>query len=499
MRYQGWGWTHWEWMIAVSCLLCSPAGAEEQLDTMLNDIGEYWTAEAENAVRPDASLELSIAPAWNEVVTDTGDIVPVQMLAPTRPTGPRVAQRSNRSSARTGRDSRLASVPLMIGDTGAGTCLSFGGLLDVDLAHPTLLCSRLNIAENNSPLPTDRLYYSYRHFENVTPWRFYQFSTDYSVDRHTIAGEKTFFDGMMSLEMRLPLESRLSSQLESYVVDDPGPLGSGFAPGFEPFLGDTRVEVGNISMTFKALIAEKEDFAVSCGVGFTLPTAQDVTYLITTDTTLVFPDSPDVTANSSYILDVFASNETFFIAPFAAWLYQPASRFFHQGFLQFEVAANPSAITIAGDGINEFFVGGAPAGTLNYATLFPSERSELLAQTLMRLNLGFGYYLKNDPCANFFQQLTAMFEVHYTTTLNDAPIRQVPLDVTGSLAGIGAEASTIFFGNLDNRVDIVNLVFGLSARQGSWLFTNGVTAPIGEEADDRAFDFEYNFQAQRLF
>ena len=71
------------------------------------------------------------------------------------------------------------------------------------------------MSEANSPLPTDRVYYSYRHFENATPVSVYQIEEDLNVDRHTLAFEKTYWDGMCSIEVRTPIEERLTSSFIS--------------------------------------------------------------------------------------------------------------------------------------------------------------------------------------------------------------------------------------------------------------------------------------------
>jgi hypothetical protein len=222
-----------------------------------------------------------------------------------------------------------------------------------------------------------------------------------------------------------------------------------------------------------------------------------VEYLITTDDTLVFPSIPGLEADSSVLLDVFASNETVYISPFLAWLCQPNPRFFHQGFLQVEVAANPSSIVVAGDGLNDFFFNNIFLGTLDWRTPFPTGRTNLFAQTLMRLNLGCGYNLIEYRPADLVQQLTAMFEVHYTTTLQDANVSSIPVFVEGSLGTIPVQS--IEFGNPLNRVDIVNVVAGLSARMGNWVVTNGFVAPVSSDEEKRGFDFEYNLQIQRPF
>ncbi len=470
------------------CASACTSLAEEPLEELIGDVAEYWSP-SEDGQSADQPIDIS--------TSVLGEVTPAQMLAPQRQLSTRVAQRQRRTSA-TAASSGMASVPFMIGDTGAGTCMSFSGLLDVELSHPTLACSRLNISENNSPLPTDRLFFSYRHFHNATSTRFFQFEQDFDVDRYTLGGEKTFWDGMMSFEIRLPLENRLTSQPFTYdVLDPPFFLNPAqFPPGFAPIGGGTRGELGNVSLVLKALLYERCNTAISAGLGVTLPTAQDVDYLITTDDTLIFPSLPGVSANSSVLLDVFASNETVYLAPFLAWLNRPNSRFFHQGFLQVEVAANPSSMVVAGDGLNDFFFNNVFVGTLDWITPFPTGRTNLFAQTLMRLNLGWGYTVLDNPRADFLQQLTAMFEVHYTTTLQDAKISSIPVTVQGSLGSIPVQS--IDFGNRLNRVDIVNMVLGLSAKTGNWIFTNGVTVPLSS-SEERPFDFEYNLQVQRPF
>ena len=40
-------------------------------------------------------------------------------------------------------------------------------------------------------------------------------------------------------------------------------------------------------------------------------------------------------------------NETVYLSPYLSWIVKPTSRFFHQGFLQIEVAANPRRSVLA--------------------------------------------------------------------------------------------------------------------------------------------------------
>ena len=64
------------------------------------------------------------------------------------------------------------------------------------------------LAENNSPFPTDRVYFNYNHFANPlidTSGR----SQD--LDRYTFGLEKTFWNENASLELRMPLVGGLDS------------------------------------------------------------------------------------------------------------------------------------------------------------------------------------------------------------------------------------------------------------------------------------------------
>jgi len=55
----------------------------------------------------------------------------------------------------------------------------------------------------------------------------------------------------------------------------------------------------------------------------------------------------------------------------------------------------------------------------------PISVTKLQPQTLMRLNLGWGYILSENAQADWIQRLTGLFEVHWTSTLNDATINAI--------------------------------------------------------------------------
>jgi hypothetical protein len=383
----------------------------------------------------------------------------------------------------------LASIPYMIGDTGSGTCIGFSGLVEADLAHPALACNRLNISEANSPLPADRLYYSYRHFHNASMVSAYTISEVLDFDQHLVAWENTFWDRTGSLELRIPIEDRLQSDVFSIVAPNFGVVDALVAPD------DGRcVCLGNISLVLKMLLWERPNFAMSGGLGMTLPTSKDVNYQLAVDGEIVFADIPGLTADEAAAFQAVFASETVYLSPFLAWVAAPG-RFFHQGFLQVETAANPSRVTVVGDGATLFLQNGVPIGFYDYFTPVPV-RADLFSQTLMRLNLGWGYILAERQRESWSSQLAGIIELHYTTTLQDANLTDVPLTTQSSVGTVPLQ--TITLGNRLNRVDLLNAAAGVSGRLGPWIVTNGIIAPI-RPMPERGFDCEYNLQVQRLF
>jgi hypothetical protein len=402
----------------------------------------------------------------------------------------RIDQTTLRPAARGAVVAGLASIPYMIGDTGAGTCLGFSGLLQAELSHPTLACGRLNVSEANSPIPTDRFYYSYRHFHNATKLSAYSLSETLDLEQHTLAWENAFWGRTGSLEVRVPIEQRLRSDIFSIIAPNFGVVDPLVAPG-----DGRQAELGNIALVFKMLLWERPTYAVTGGVGVTLPTARDVNYQLAVDGEIVFPDIPGLTADEAAAFQAVFANETVYVAPYLAWVVAPPARWFHQGFLQVEVAANPSRVTVTGDGATLFLDNGAPIGFYDFFTPVPV-RADLFAQTLMRLNLGWGYILAERHTAARSSTLAALLELHYTTTLNDANLSDVPLTTQSSVGTVPLQ--TIAVGNADNRVDILNAAAGVSGQWGPWVVTNGFIMPL-REMPDRGFDFEYNLQVQRVF
>lgn len=385
------------------------------------------------------------------------------------------------------RNFSLARVPNMIGDLtgGGGAQIQTTGLFSQTLSHPNLTNGRLNIAENNSPVVGDRCYFTYRHFQAASSLDYNAgvpggISGGQNIDRMMFGIERQLTD-TNSLELRLPFNSQLDSNL----------LATQFAgPTTNIPTGATNFELGNINLIFKQALIDADDFYLSGGLGLNVPTAPDVKVRtrIVDPAYLVydFTKAPPVVLGTTPLnldLQTAVRNQTVNLSPYLSAAYRPTDRTFVQGFLQWDVPLNRSSVSV-----DEFFT----VGTI--PTARGSFRGELEQQVLMRANVGFGRWWRYRDGNRYFHSLATMFEVHYTTALDDAQLVG-PFRVASNVP-TGFTQTTV--GNLANRFDVVNLTAGVPMIVGRTTFTNAFTLPIRGELN-RAFDFEYSLLIDRRF
>jgi hypothetical protein len=187
-------------------------------------------------------------------------------------------------------------------------------------------------------------------------------------------------------------------------------------------------------------------------------------------------------------------NETVYLSPFLAWVATPHPRWFHQGFLQVETAANPSRVALDVLSTGVFEQNGAPIGALDYQTLIGTV-GEIHSETLLRLNLGGGYMMTEGPVGAGIMQVAALLELHYTAVLSDVRMQELPIDPTFAAGTIPRDS--ILVGNAGTG-DMLNIATGVSVRWGEWLMTNGVILPL-RESPGRGYDASYNLQLQKMF
>ena len=284
----------------------------------------------------------------------------VPSLATNQPTVRRAATASRLAST------SLASVPNMFGDLpmstafieGISTAGSIKGFRS-NFTLPLAGASRIGkISENDSPIPRDRVFFSYNHFQNV-----FQLSEtpifppgptlirQQPIDRYTIGAEKTFYDGWTSVEVRMPMLGTFDTQLQS--------------------VGMTGGNWGNLTFVLKSLLYMDNATAIGAGMSIETPTGSSTTTRIAT-TQLQFLNQS--THLSPYIGFVWSPGD-----PRWGW----GNGLFLTGFAQIDIATVGNTVNVLG-----------PTGSPSGAPL-----GKLTDQNLGFLDLGGGYWLFRDSYA----------------------------------------------------------------------------------------------------
>lgn len=243
--------------------------------------------------------------------------------------------------------------------------------------------------------------------------------------------EKTFLDERWSVELRMPFfgKTEFDSQLLNFHDD----------------------HVGNLAIILKRLVYRSDDLAACIGLGIDTPTGSNVYgRAIGTDFTI--------------------HNDAVHLMPYTGFLYTP-NRFFCQGFLQLDVAAN-------GDRID------------SHDPIFSLTGSDVYnEQTLLYSDIQVGYWLYRNRCARLLTGLAPLVEFHYTSTLQNT-------DVTPLVAPV---PFTIQVTNPANRVDMVNMTTGVHAEFARHTFCRVAGVFPLSQQDNRAFDGELQIQLERRF
>lgn len=303
---------------------------------------------------------------------------------------------------------------------------------------------RMKLAENVSPIPRDRFFVNYSFFDNVP------FFDGVSVHRFTPGFEKTFGDDLFSFEFRTPMAVTVNSDL------------------FEDNLDLNNVEFGDIFMTFKALLYQTDNFALSAGLSWTAPTADDLTI-----STGRGPTDP----NGDLLIRV--ENGSVHLLPFVGALYVSDKNFF-QGFLQLDVDAGESAVSFNLDTL-------ADETELTFA-------DNLSETSLMYIDIQAGRWLYRDlsPNPGNVTGLAVISELHINQSLEASrAIRSASIIP-------GGDARYQVGQDLDN-VSVINALVGATLqykRHTNWTLAYGT--PIGNSADQQ-FDGEVRVLMNRFF
>lgn len=291
-------------------------------------------------------------------------------------------------------------------------------------------------AENDNPIPRDRVFFDYNHYVNaITDAR----SNSGNLDRFTLGVEKTFFDELCSIELRLPMVGGLAA-----------------TQSLEAGAGLMGTDLGNVPLVFKTTLRKWDRAVLAAGVAVTLPTAQDARLV-----------------DASGLEQVRLQNDAVHIGPMLGFFWAPDDRWFVQGIAQADFDTRGNDVYMqTGNGL-------AQIGTLQ-------------DQSLLFMDLAIGRWVYRNPDAKWITGVAPTMELHYTTTMQDAKL------VTGSATTRGGE-NQVIVGCLENRSDVLNLTGGIHFLIGSKsnLTVAGVV-PLRNE-DNRSFDAEFLVQFNRYF
>jgi len=295
---------------------------------------------------------------------------------------------------------------------------------------PGALIGSTKIAENSSPLPQDRFFFNYSYFDS-TPL----YPGDVDVHRFTPGFEKTFCGGNVSFEMRFPMASTLDSTID-----------------MEALAPDTsNYEFGNIAMTPKVLLCRNRCGAISAGMTIALPTADDISVVMT--------DGTEVGR---------IENDAVHLMPFVGFLCTPNPCWFAQGYLQYDLATtgNRTLVDYTGFGVEE-------VGYVNDT-----------AFQYLDLEIGRWLYRSGQGMrSSRLRSVALTAEVHWNKSLQEGDY----------ITGPGYEV-----GNTAENVDIWDATIGLHVRLADTTITAAYVAPL-TDGPDRPFDGEFRLIINRWF
>ncbi|MCC7420925.1 MAG: transporter [Planctomycetaceae bacterium] len=301
------------------------------------------------------------------------------------------------------------------------------------------LGGRQKLVEHDNPLPRDRAFINYSYFKDVP-------LTDdgVHVNRTTFGVEKTFLDGMMSFQVRVPTVSTLNSDVQNN------------GPPDNRMSSDTDYQLGNVNLAAKLLVYQTDGFAMSVGTGVTLPTADDI----------------NLYGNLGSVALRY-ENQSVHVLPFIGFVMTPTDRCFSQLLVQadFDTNGNSAYATNA-------------IGTMENIGRFQDA-------TFLYASWTTGYWLIKEMCCGQIQHgLAPMFEVHYNRSLRQADTASGILAGGGEF-GIGEPNPGDVGGSVLGDFEAVNLTFGMHAQcSANCSLTFGYCVPAGGLSREDQFNGE---------
>jgi hypothetical protein len=195
---------------------------------------------------------------------------------------------------------------------------AFDYVVDMAVPSPSAdgLFGRTTVGTNGVVRTTNRLFFDYSIVNNALPT-----SRAESIDRFTLAWERTFGEGHFSLEGRI----NMAAALDNRIILENG-------------AGPSQTEFGNMLLVLKQELYVSDCAVVSGGLGMSLPTGSDVAIDNLAGTPLLELD-----------------NEAIHFKPFIAGIWVPDHHWFFQGFFEYDIAGgtNNALLNLTGQGLQK--------------------------------------------------------------------------------------------------------------------------------------------------
>ena len=293
---------------------------------------------------------------------------------------------------------------------------------------------RLYIGDNNSAQTDNRLIFRTNFFKNalgnsLTNGSGTTYDQTANIDEYLFGFEKTLDENeQWSFEMRMPL----------YGSND-----EVFADGF----ATQNLSVGNLAMILKRQMFEDETRVLSAGLGLSVPTGDDNSFIVGEEIFTV-------------------RNDATYVAPFIAGLWTPNDKWFYHSFLTVDVPASSNTIEY-----RDLMPCGCPGGVIGQQT----------NQTLLNFDVAAGYWLFRCRNQSLITAMSSMVELHYTTPLNDADV--VSANTAYNYVEFGSTGGNTF--------DSVNMTAGFDFNILNRLNLRVATVVPLNDGFDRFFDSEW--------
>ncbi|MDR1270349.1 MAG: hypothetical protein LBK82_12575 [Planctomycetaceae bacterium] len=258
-------------------------------------------------------------------------------------------------------------VPEMIGDAawipGRSVCVT-SQEQSAFFSAPTLLLSRLNLAEHFNAEIKNRIWFDYRRINNATSINATDFRKSRTVDQFTF-GLETSLNRCSSVEVRIPLFNQFASKQFEIPNRSAG----------------SATELGNLSLIFKHLLARSNELTFSGGIGVVFPTAENWR-----------------------LSNAMLKNETYYLVPYFSLQWHPNEDFFGHFLVQTDVP-------ISGNKLR-----------------FSDEMLTINESTIVRLGWQLGRWFYRNELGSHSCRLGGFLELDWTITTNQADNGQISDD-----------------------------------------------------------------------